>query len=181
MSLGSRIRELRIKRGYTQAQIALRLGMTEANFSSYERDKSTPPSAKLSLIADTFDVPVDYLLGRSAYAIIEDRLVEPKPPKEVMQMGYRRRRGHKNGSRGNESLGTSNLTNSVPVAATPAPVVHEIWDGVTREDLRDLVTRYGHLDVRIPAQVVTRLLDEIDRLESGQACSEDANRQSRCL
>ena len=62
-SLGSRIKEYRKKRGYTQAQMAERLGMTEANFSSYERDKSKPPSEKLSQIASILNVSTDYLLG----------------------------------------------------------------------------------------------------------------------
>lgn len=62
MSLGSRIKEYRVKRGYTQSQMAAKLDMTEANFSSYERDKSNPPSEKLSMIASILGVSSDYLL-----------------------------------------------------------------------------------------------------------------------
>jgi len=62
-SLGSRIKKYRRIRGYTQAQMADKLGMTEANFSSYERDKSKPPSEKLSQIATILNVSTDYLLG----------------------------------------------------------------------------------------------------------------------
>jgi HTH-type transcriptional regulator, competence development regulator len=65
MSLGKRIREYRIKRGYTQSQMAAKLNMTEANFSSYERDKSIPPSEKLSQIASILNVSTDYLLGHT--------------------------------------------------------------------------------------------------------------------
>jgi transcriptional regulator with XRE-family HTH domain len=65
MSLGERIREFRIKRGFTQNQMAEKLGMTESNFSSYERDKSVPPSEKLNRIALILDVSTDYLLGRT--------------------------------------------------------------------------------------------------------------------
>lgn len=72
MSLGSRIREYRRKRGFTQSQIAAKLNMTEANFSSYERDKSIPPSEKLSLISSLLDVSTDYLLGKTD---------DPTPPK----------------------------------------------------------------------------------------------------
>lgn len=63
--LGKRIREYRIKRGFTQAQMAEKLNMTESNYSSYERDKSKPPSDKLYQIASILNVSVDYLLGRS--------------------------------------------------------------------------------------------------------------------
>ncbi|NTZ20897.1 helix-turn-helix domain-containing protein [Paenibacillus sp. JMULE4] len=71
-SLGSRIRECRRRRGYTQAQMADKLGMTEANFSSYERDKSQPPSEKLSQIASILGVSTDYLL----FGDFEDKLQE---------------------------------------------------------------------------------------------------------
>ncbi|SHN87981.1 helix-turn-helix domain-containing protein [Desulfitobacterium chlororespirans] len=64
MTLGSRIREYRLKRGLTQSQIAEKLNMTESNFSSYERDKSVPPSEVLNKIADYLNVSTDYLLGR---------------------------------------------------------------------------------------------------------------------
>ena len=70
MSLGLRIRECRKRRGYTQAQMANKLGMTEANFSSYERDKSQPPSEKLSQIASILGVSTDYLL----FGDFEDKL-----------------------------------------------------------------------------------------------------------
>lgn len=63
--VGSRIREYRLKRGLTQGQIAEKLGMTEANFSSYERGKSIPPGDKLKQIAELLDVSTDYLLGQT--------------------------------------------------------------------------------------------------------------------
>lgn len=64
-TLGERIREYRIKRGFTQNQMAEKLGMTEANFSSYERNRSIPPSEKLNQIANILNVSIDYLLGRT--------------------------------------------------------------------------------------------------------------------
>jgi transcriptional regulator with XRE-family HTH domain len=64
MSIGSRIRELRVKRGYTQDQMAEQLGMNRANFSNYERDVTIPPSDTLLKIADILSTTTDYLLGR---------------------------------------------------------------------------------------------------------------------
>lgn len=64
-TLGSRIKEFRRKRGFTQNQMAEKLNMTEANFSSYERNKSIPPSEKLNQISSILDVSTDYLLGRT--------------------------------------------------------------------------------------------------------------------
>ncbi len=65
MSLGLRIRKVRRLRGYTQKQLAEKLNMTEANFSSYERDKSVPPSEKLNQIALILGVSTDFLLGQT--------------------------------------------------------------------------------------------------------------------
>lgn len=66
-TLGSRIKEYRTKRGFTQSQMANKLGMTEANFSSYERDKSAPPSDKLSQLSTILNVSADYLLFGENY------------------------------------------------------------------------------------------------------------------
>lgn len=65
MSLGARIKHMRLMRGYTQSQMAEKLNMTEANFSSYERDKSAPPSERLNQIASILNVSIDYLHGRT--------------------------------------------------------------------------------------------------------------------
>lgn len=61
-TLGSRIRKSRLLRGYTQSQLAEKLNMTEANLSSYERDKSDPPLRVLEKIAVILNVPINYLL-----------------------------------------------------------------------------------------------------------------------
>lgn len=65
MSLGKRIREYRVKQGLTQSQLASKLNMTEANVSSYERDKSMPPSEVLNNIANILGTSTDVLLGRN--------------------------------------------------------------------------------------------------------------------
>ncbi|MFZ3132720.1 MAG: helix-turn-helix transcriptional regulator [Desulfosporosinus sp.] len=64
MTIGTRIKELRVKRGLTQDQIAVKLGMDRANFSHYERDTAIPPSDTLGKIADELNTSADYLLGR---------------------------------------------------------------------------------------------------------------------
>lgn len=67
MSIGARIKELRVKRGFTQDEIAEQLGMNRANFSNYERDVATPPAETLMRIADILKTSTDYLLGRDDY------------------------------------------------------------------------------------------------------------------
>ncbi|MFC5468448.1 helix-turn-helix domain-containing protein [Cohnella suwonensis] len=64
MSLGQQIRAHRLKRGLTQGQLADKLSMTEANISSYERDKSMPPSEVLNKLANILGTSTDILLGR---------------------------------------------------------------------------------------------------------------------
>ncbi|MFK7695372.1 helix-turn-helix domain-containing protein [Paenibacillus sp. HJGM_3] len=63
-SIGSRIRDLRVKRGFTQDTMAEQLGMNRANFSNYERDVAVPPAETLLKIADILHTTTDFLLGR---------------------------------------------------------------------------------------------------------------------
>lgn len=65
MTLGERIRALRTKRGFTQEEMAEKLGMNRANFSNYERNIAIPPGDTLAQIADILKTSTDYLLGRT--------------------------------------------------------------------------------------------------------------------
>ena len=62
---GQRIKALRAKHGFTQDDMAERLGMNRANFSNYERDVATPPADTLAKISDLLHTTSDYLLGRT--------------------------------------------------------------------------------------------------------------------
>lgn len=64
MSLGRRIRELRIKKKLTQQYIADKLGMGRSNFGHIENDRVKPSSEDLQIIADILETSTDYLLGR---------------------------------------------------------------------------------------------------------------------
>lgn len=61
---GDRLKELRLNRGWAQDDTALKLGITPATLSRFETGKRQPDPSTLVLLADTFDVTVDYLLGR---------------------------------------------------------------------------------------------------------------------
>ncbi|NEZ40740.1 LexA family protein [Paenibacillus alvei] len=63
-SMGKRLRFMREFRGYTQGDMADKLELTSANISSYERDKSAPPSLVLAKICDLLNTSADYLLLR---------------------------------------------------------------------------------------------------------------------
>ena len=60
-----RLRTLRIESGLTQKQLAQKLNSTNKNIWAYENGLATPPIDVLNSYADTFNVSVDYLLGRT--------------------------------------------------------------------------------------------------------------------
>lgn len=58
-----RIKELRQARGWTQADLARRLGVTRNGVNSWEQGLSMPSPASLVDLARMFSVSTDYLLG----------------------------------------------------------------------------------------------------------------------
>lgn len=63
MTTADRIKHLREARGWTQAELARRLGLTRNGVNSWEQGLSTPSPACLVDLAQTFSVSTDYLLG----------------------------------------------------------------------------------------------------------------------
>lgn len=61
---GDRLKELRLNRGWPQDDTAAKLGITPATLSRFENGKRQPDPSTLVLLADTFGVTVDYLVGR---------------------------------------------------------------------------------------------------------------------
>lgn len=67
--MGMRIRKGREDKGFTQDDLADRLGMNRATISSYEGGRAVPPSNILSDLADILELSADHLLGRDSYVI----------------------------------------------------------------------------------------------------------------
>lgn len=66
MSVQEIMKDLRVKRGWTQDEVAARTGMTRANISNIELGKNKNiPSEVLKRFADVFGVTSDYLLGKT--------------------------------------------------------------------------------------------------------------------
>lgn len=61
---GERLKELRIEKGISQATLANLLEVSSGIVCLWEIDKSEPTAPNIRKIADFFDVPADYLLGR---------------------------------------------------------------------------------------------------------------------
>ena len=59
-----RLKELRTQRGLTQSQIGELLGVSCVTIARYEAGEREPSNAKLTTLANFFNVSVDYLMGR---------------------------------------------------------------------------------------------------------------------
>lgn len=65
--LGQRLKELREEKGYTQKQLAEKLGINSVTYLHYEKEQREPPLALLADISRFYGVSVDYLLGLSDF------------------------------------------------------------------------------------------------------------------
>ena len=64
MDFARRLRELRTQRELSQAELARKLGVSKSRISMYELGSREPDFETLELIADFFNVDMDYLLGK---------------------------------------------------------------------------------------------------------------------
>ena len=58
------IKDIRLRKGLTQADVAAALGVSSVVYSRYETGKRQPSIDMLIQMADIFGVTVDFLLGR---------------------------------------------------------------------------------------------------------------------
>lgn len=71
MNLSDRLRELRKSKKVTQKQMSEILNLkSDRTYRQYEAGEIEPPIAKVIVLADYFDVSVDYLLGRTDYPYV---------------------------------------------------------------------------------------------------------------
>ncbi len=64
MNIGEKIKELRLEKGITQAELAEAIGIDKSTIAKYETDDREPKVYILCKIADYFGVTLDYLAGR---------------------------------------------------------------------------------------------------------------------
>ncbi len=62
-----RLREMRMKRGFTQQHLSDLLGIAIRSYQCYETGTRTPNYELLTRIADILDVSIDYLFGRDDF------------------------------------------------------------------------------------------------------------------
>ncbi len=61
--LGERLQKQRLKRGLSQKQVSITIGVSPGNVSNYESGERTPSLEKLIALADLYHCSTDYLLG----------------------------------------------------------------------------------------------------------------------
>ena len=65
MTLGDKIRQLRKRAQMTQAELAVRLGISASAVGMYEQDRREPDSKILNKLCEVFSVSGDYVIGAS--------------------------------------------------------------------------------------------------------------------
>ncbi len=64
-NFSERVKELRRKRGMTQAALAEIIDVRQDSICIYEKGKNYPEVRRLLILADYFGVSLDYLMGRT--------------------------------------------------------------------------------------------------------------------
>ena len=58
-----RLKEIRVKRGYTQKDIADLLNISRESYSLYERNRVDPRASTIVKLSEFYNLSADYLLG----------------------------------------------------------------------------------------------------------------------
>ena len=69
MCLGERIRELRLKNGYKQKELAMLLNIENNTMCQYENSTRIPDYIVIRKICKLFNISADYLLGITNYEV----------------------------------------------------------------------------------------------------------------
>lgn len=64
-TVGDRLREAREKKNLKQTQVMARTGINNKTLSGYEKGVSEPDLDTLNILAELYEVSVDFLLGRT--------------------------------------------------------------------------------------------------------------------
>jgi len=80
MVLHERLRQLRLEKKWSQAELAEKVGVHQKQISAYERGTNNPSTDVLIKLAETFDVSIDYIAfeksGGSKSSIKDRELLE---------------------------------------------------------------------------------------------------------
>lgn len=65
ISMNNNLRKLRKERRLTQVALQMRTGIEQALLSKYETGERIPPTETLLILADFYNVSIDYILCRT--------------------------------------------------------------------------------------------------------------------
>lgn len=71
---GIRLKDLRRQNGYTIEQFAAKIGVAKSTVGYYENENRMPDIEILSRICDVFNVPADYMLGRTNTTAVKGKM-----------------------------------------------------------------------------------------------------------
>ena len=71
---GIRLRELRKQNGYTIEQFAEKIGVAKSTLGYYENDNRMPDIEILCRICNVFNVPADYMIGRTNTTAVKGKM-----------------------------------------------------------------------------------------------------------
>ena len=87
MLIGSRIRELRKEKGYSQEKLGKLINVTKVSISCYEKETRSPDLETFELLVNALDTTPDYLLGRDKLVVSEkEETYKMYLPKEDIQI-----------------------------------------------------------------------------------------------
>ena len=87
--LGIRIAILRITKGWSQAELARRIGVSTSAVGMYEQGRRQPAADVLVKLAEIFEVTTDFLLTGRAQTQQENRTVEDALAKTLLDADNR--------------------------------------------------------------------------------------------
>lgn len=76
--IAEKIKTLRTAKGWSQAELARRLGVTRNGINTWEQGLSTPSIANIAELAKIFSVSTDYLLGVENKSTIDISGIAPE-------------------------------------------------------------------------------------------------------
>ena len=73
MTYGDRLKKLREKTGLSQKEMTSRLNINRSTYARYELSQTQPDYDTLKLLANYFDVTIDYIIGRSEHPKLTEK------------------------------------------------------------------------------------------------------------
>lgn len=64
-NMETNLKKLRLQKNLTQLQVQMHTGIEQALLSKYESGKRIPPTETLIILADYYNVSMDYIMGRT--------------------------------------------------------------------------------------------------------------------